>query len=118
MAHLRGPVLDPVLAADPVEEVRELDAALGQDRVQTVGEEGDHRSEQVYRRSSLGLLVEFGIVHLPRPPRRGGCGQRGDEEVELALLGCHLSDVDVDVTDGVARELAFRAGLARSSSKQ
>ena len=115
MTYPRQAMLDPVLAAHPIKQVHErvsvpatmgeLDAVIGQHRVQPVGIEGNDGFEEAYRCRSLGLLMQLGIGNLRR-------AIDGNEEIELALSSSDLRDVDMDVSDGIFLELTLRTGFA------
>ena len=76
----------------------EVRAVVGEHGVDRVWNRRGERPEEVGRDTAGGLLVQFDKGKL-----RGAVD--GDEKVELALLRPDLSDVDVEVADGVALEL-------------
>jgi hypothetical protein len=67
--------------------VEELEAAVGQHRVDGVRHRGDRRAEEVRRDPPQRTLVQLGEGEL------GGAVDR-DEEVQASLPGVHLRDVD------------------------
>ncbi len=110
MIGLRQSVLDSVRLADHVEAhlpgidrvsipglVGELDPVVGKDRMDPVW----HNPEQVFQElpccSPIGFFNELGNGELAGPVD-------GHEEIELALSGLHLGNVDVKETDRVALE--------------
>jgi len=104
------PVLDAVLVADPVEDVvesvfvagliGELDAVVGQHRMDGVGSGCDEIAQE------LGCihLAGFGIELSESEPGRA---VNRYKEIQLAFGRLHLGNVDVEVAD--------RVGLERSS---
>ncbi len=76
---------------------RELDPVIRQDRVYLVGHGCDQVPEEVARDTGSGLLVQLDEGELGR-------AVDGDEQVEPALLGAHLGDVDVKEADRVGLE--------------
>lgn len=64
--------------------------------------------QEVSGDGSGGLLMQFDEGEL-----RGAIG--GDEHVQLALLGAHLGDVDVEVADRIGLELLLRRPVAFDS---
>jgi len=120
-------MLDPVRFADHVEAhwpgvdgvpvarlLGELDAVVGQDRVDLVGHGLEHVLEELLGRLPVSRCNELGDREL-------GCPVDAHEEVELSLDGLHLGNVDVEEPDGVALELlalglvAFDIRLARDA---
>ena len=73
-----------------------------------VGDGSDEVAKEVAGDPARGLLVQLGEGEL-------GGAVDGDEEVELALLGSDLGDVDVEEADRVALE-PERCGLSPSVS--
>ncbi len=103
-------VLDPIRFADHVEAHRpgigsipvpglvgELDAIIGQDRVDAVGNHFQQVLQKLPRRSPVGLLNQLGDRVLAG-------SVDGNEEIELTLGGLHFGDVHVKEPDGVALE--------------
>jgi hypothetical protein len=120
VVHLGQPVLDPVLAADPVEDVPavpdvllargEPHAVVGEHRVDAVG----HRRDQAAQ--------ELRGLHLARAPHEAGEGELAravgrHEQAQLALFGADLGEVDVEVAERVARE-AFLLRLVAFGLRQ
>lgn len=105
--HLGQPVLDPMLSADPVEDVLhredvalamgELDAVVGQHGVEPIRNGGDQIEQELRRRYLSSLFDQLGEGEL-------ACSVNGDEDVELAFGGLELGDVDVEEPDWVALE--------------
>ncbi len=104
MVWLGEPVLDVMGAADLIEAVDavhragagavlgqlgELDAVVGQHRVEIVGTGGDQRLKEGACGGPVGLGVQLSKDELAR-------AVDGDEEVQLAFLGADLGDVDVE----------------------
>jgi hypothetical protein len=132
--RLRGAMIDPGLRAGELEGVgpeefslrqsfldlrdrrasrpwrRELDAVVGQHGVDLVGHGFEETAEEVGRDPRRGFLVQLDEGEL-----RGAVD--GDEQVELALLGPDLGDVDMEVADRVALELAL-VGLVAVDLRQ
>ena len=79
-------------------QVGELDAVIGEDGVQVIGDCFDQRLQERDRGRSVGLVMKLDEGEL-----RGAIDP--DEEVELAFLGTDLGDVDVEVADRVRLEL-------------
>ena len=79
--------------------IGELDAVVGQHGVDPVGDGLDQGLEEARRRAAGGFLMQFDEGEL-----RGSVD--GHEKVELALLGAHLGDIDVEVADRISLELA------------
>jgi hypothetical protein len=112
MLHLCQPVLDAVRAASHVEHVRhvarrwaagvawregELDAVVGQDGVDLVGERLDHPFQEGRRRGSSGLLDQLHNGEFAR-------SVNSDIEIELAFGGLDLGDIDVEIADRIDLE--------------
>ena len=104
-------VLDAVRRADHVEAHRpgidgvavpgllgELDAVVGQDRVDLVGHGFEHVLKELLSCLSVSSCNELSDSEL-------GCSVDTDEEKELSLSRLHLGDVDVEEPGGVAFEL-------------
>ena len=81
--------------------VCEVRAVVGQDRVDLVGRGFSEASEEVARDTPCRLFVQFDKGELR-------CPVDGDEHVQLAFLGAHLGDVDMEVADRVCLEAGFR----------
>ena len=108
------PMLDAVLPAHEVEhvgspscrrsgpvarQIAELDAVVGQDRMDLVRHGFDEGLEKVGGGMSVRPAVQLGIRKL-----RGAVD--GDEEIELAFLGPNFRDVDMEKADRVGLERA------------
>jgi hypothetical protein len=106
MLHLGRAMLAAVLSTGAPEDVLhgravllavfELDAVVGEDRVDLVGNCRDEMAQEFGCDHLGGPLVQFDIGELGRP-------MDGHEEIELAFRGLHLGDVDVEVSDGELR---------------
>jgi hypothetical protein len=83
----------------------ELDAVVGEHGVDLVGDGRDQAEQEIPGNGGGGLLVQFDEGEL-----RGAVD--GDEHVELALLGAHLGDVDVEIADRVGLELLLRRPIS------
>ena len=108
-------MLDPVCGADHVEAhgpgvdgvpvswlLGELDAVVCQDGVNTIGDCVQEGFEELPGR----LAVRF--VDQPCHCELAGSVNR-HKEIELTLIGAHLGDIGMEVSDGIAFELlAFR----------
>ena len=115
MVGFGKPVLDIVRFADHVEAhmarpsgvavawlVGELDAIVGQDRVDAVRNGFEQVLQELPRRSSVSLVDQLG-------DRKLAGAVDADEQVELALRGLHLGDIHVEEADRIALEaLALR----------
>ena len=110
MVRLGEPVLDVVCLADHVEAhltrpggvavarlLCELDAVVGQDRVNAVRHGFQQVFEELPRRAPVSLVDQSGNRELAR-------AVDADEHVELAFGGLHLGDVHVEEADRVALE--------------
>ena len=111
MVRLGQPVLDAVGLADhgkahwpridgvPVPGLLcELNTVISQNRVDLVGHSLKHVPKELPSRLLVSRCNELRDGEL-------GCAVDADEQVEPALGGLHLSDVDVEEADGVALEL-------------
>ena len=81
----------------------ELDAVIGEDRVDAVGHGLQQVFEELPRRSSISLVDQLCDGELAG-------AVDADEQVELAFGGLHPGDVHVEKADGVALE-ALPLGL-------
>jgi hypothetical protein len=77
----------------------ELKAVVREDRVNAVRHTLNEPSQEVRRDTPRGPLVELREGELAHPVDR-------DEQIELALLGPHLRQIDVDVPERIGPELA------------
>jgi hypothetical protein len=82
----------------------EVGSVVGEDGVDLVGDGGDQAAQEVPRGATRHLLMQFDEGEL-----RGSVD--GDEEVELALRGSNLGDVDMKLADRIGLELAFGGGF-------
>jgi diguanylate cyclase (GGDEF)-like protein len=125
MVGLGEAMIDVVLAADTIEHVQpvasgragsmlnavtELDAIIGEDGVYPVGDSLYQRCEEVGCSLHIGGRVELG----KGKPR---CAIDRHEEVEFALAGANLGDIDVKVADRVAFE-GLSGGLVAGDLRQ
>ena len=78
--------------------VYEMRPIIGEHGVDRVGNGGDQSPEKVGGDPSRCPLVELGESEFTG-------SVDGDEEIELALLGPHLSDIDMEEADGILPEL-------------
>jgi hypothetical protein len=78
--------------------VYEMGPIIGEHGVDCVRNRGDQSPEKVGGDPSRCPLVKLGESEFTG-------SVDGDEEIELALLGPHLSDIDMEVTDGILPEL-------------
>ena len=79
--------------------IREVRAVVGQNRMNLAGTGGRERSEEIPRDAAGRLLMQLDEDKLRSPID-------GDQEVEPAFVGMDLGDVDVEIADWVATELA------------
>ena len=84
----------------------ELDAIVGQNRMDLVRNRLDQCDEEGRGGDPVGLFLQPDKDKFARPIN-------GDEEMELALGGLHLGDVDVEEADRIAFELPPRGDVAR-----
>jgi len=108
MVHFRQPVLDFVFAAYAIEDMferhgvrgsfGELNAVVGQDRVDLVRACLDQMAQELRGVHLAGLFVKLDEDELRR-------AVDGDEHVELAVLRADLGDVDMEVADRIGFEL-------------
>lgn len=95
-SHLLDVLRRPAVAGG----IGEVRAIVGEHGVDPVGDCGRESPEEVAGDPACGLLVQLSEGEL-----RGSVD--GHEEVEFALLGPDLGDVDMDVAERVAFELAL-----------
>src|SRR5579864_6102487 len=88
------------LAVADARQVGELEAVVGQHGVNPIRHPRDQVSQEACSGRPIGLLMQGNEGEL------GGAVDR-HEEVELALLGTNLSNVDVEIADRVGLELAL-----------
>ena len=91
--------------------VYEMRPIIGEHGVDCVRNRGDQSPEKVGGDPSRCPLVELGESEFTG-------SVDGDEEIELALLGPHLSDIDMEVTDWVGFELRFLCRLIAFDIRQ
>lgn len=109
------PVLDAVLVADPIEDVAEgifvtgligeLDAVVGQHRMDGVGNGCDEIAQELGCIHLTGFGIELSDGELGRPVDP-------DEQAQLAFGRLHLGNVNVEVADRVGLELLLRLLVA------
>ena|SRR5215203_1221407 len=80
--------------------VGELNAVVGEDGVNLVRNGGNHMAQELSRDSACHLFMEFGKGKL-------GSAVDGNEQVEFALFGANLGNVDVKVANRVLLEATF-----------
>lgn len=108
---LRQPMLDPVYVADhvkthgsriecvPVSRLfGELDAIIGQDRVDVIRQGFEQVLKELPRSLAIGLFDKLGDSVVAGPIN-------ADEEIELALDSLDLGDIYVEEADWVGLEL-------------
>ena len=76
----------------------EVDSVVGEHGMDLVGYGGDERVQEVGRNPLRGLLMRLDEDELRS-------AVDGHEEIELALFGAYLRDIDVEVADRVELEL-------------
>ena len=128
MLGLCQPMIDVVLSAGVFEGVRpdglsgvqggldvgrsrariawrgEVGSVVGEDGMDLVRDGGDQAAQEVSGGAARHLLVQLDEGELRR-------SVDGDEEVELALRGSNLGDVDMKIADRIGLEFAFGARL-------
>ena len=82
-----------------------MGSVVGEDGVDLVGDGGDQAAQEVSRGATRHLLMQFDEGEL-----RGSVD--GDEEIELALGGSNLGDVDMEIADRIGLELPLGRGFA------
>ncbi|SDZ01276.1 hypothetical protein SAMN05421755_108213 [Nitrosomonas sp. Nm33] len=82
-----------------------LAAVVGQDRMDLVRNDLDQVAQKGRRYFPVRFVVQLGIGELTG-------AVDGDEQIELAFLGAHFSDVDMKVSNGILLELLFRGFIA------
>ena len=80
--------------------IGEVGPVVGEDGVDLVGDGGDQAAQEVCSRFARHLLVQFDEGELRGPVDR-------DDEIELALSGSDLGEVDMEIADRIGLELAF-----------
>ena len=83
----------------------EVGSVVSEDRVDLVGDGGDQAAQEVPGGAARHLLMQLDKGELRRPID-------GDDEVELALRGSNLGDVDMEIADRIGLEFAFGGGFA------
>src|ERR1700678_380968 len=83
----------------------EVGSVVGEDGMDLVGDGGDQAAQEV-----SGSLARHLLVHLDEGELRRSVD--GDDEVELALRGSNLGDVDMEIADRIGLEFAFGGGFA------
>ena len=84
----------------------EVGSVVGEDGVDLVGDGGDQAAQEVSGGLARDLLVQFDDGELRRPIDR-------DDEIELALSGSNLGDVDMEIAGSA---LNLRLGEASPST--
>ena len=85
--------------------IGEVGSVVGEDGVDPVGDGFDQAAQEVRGRAARHLLMQFDEGELRRPIDR-------DKEIELALGGSNLGDVDMEISDRVSLELALGRSFA------
>ena len=85
--------------------IGEVGPVVGKDGVDPIGDGPDEAAQEVCGRAAGHLLVQFDEGELRRPVDR-------DDEMELALSGSDLGDVDLEIADRIGLELAPGRGFA------
>src|SRR6478609_7893391 len=80
--------------------IAELDTIIGQNGVDLVGDCSDQGFEEGCGGPDVGGLIQLGEGELRGPVDR-------HEQVQFALLGADLGDIDVEVADRVSLERLF-----------
>ena len=83
----------------------EVGSVVGEDRVDLVADCGDQAAQEITRDLASYFFMQFDESELRRSVDR-------DEQVELALRGSNLGDVDMKIADRIGFEFAFGRGLA------
>jgi hypothetical protein len=85
--------------------IGEVGSVVGEDGVNLVRDGGDQARQEIPGGPACDLLVQFDESELRRSVDR-------DNEVELALSGSNLGDVDMKIADWIGLEFAFGGGFA------
>jgi hypothetical protein len=80
-------------------------SVVGEDGVDLVGGSGDQAAQEVRGGAAGHLLMQFDEGEFRRPVDR-------DKEIELALSGSDLGEVDMEIVDRIGLELALRRSFA------
>jgi len=91
---LRHEVLDLRRAPSRAARIGEVRAVVGQHRMDLVGDRSGQVAKEVGGDARAGLFMQFDEGELRRPVDR-------HEQVEPALRGPHLGDVDVEIADRI-----------------
>jgi hypothetical protein len=83
----------------------EVGSVVGEDRVDLVGDGGDQAAQEVSGGPARDLFVQFDQGELRGPI---DC----NDEIELALSGSNLGDVDMEIANRIGLELALGRGFA------
>src|ERR1700678_1030202 len=83
----------------------EVGSVVGEDGMDLVGDGGDQAAQEV-----SGSLARPLLVHLDEGELRRSVD--GDDEVELALRGSNLGDVDMEIADRIGLEFPYGGGFA------
>ena len=83
----------------------EVGSVVGEDGVDLVRDGGDQAAQEVPSGAARHLLVQLDEGELRRSVDR-------DDEIELALSGSNLGDVDMEIADRIGLELALRRSFA------
>lgn len=107
MFHFGQPMLDAILVADAIEDmaeimdisraIGELDAVVRQHGMDCIGDSLNQIAQELGCGHLACLLVPFDIGKLRR-------SVDGNEEIELAVSGLNLGDIDVKIANRVGFE--------------
>jgi hypothetical protein len=85
--------------------IGEVGSVVGEDGVDPVGDGFDQAAQEVRGRAARHLLMQVDEGELRGPINR-------DDEIELALRGSNLGDVDMEIADRVSLELTLGRSFA------
>ena len=83
----------------------EVGSVVGEDRVDFIGDGGDQATQEISCGPPRDFLMQFDEGELRRPVD-------GDDEMELALSGSDLGEVDMEIADRIGLELTLGRSLA------
>ena len=83
----------------------EVGSVVGEDRVDFIGDGGDQATQEISGGPPRDFLVQFDEGELRGPVDR-------DDEIELALSGSDLGEVDMEIADRIGLELTLGRSLA------
>ena len=85
--------------------VGEVGSVVGEGGMDPIGDSLDETAQEVRGRAARHLPVQFDEGEFGGPLNR-------DDEMELALRGSDIGDVDMEIADRVGLELALQRGFA------